>query len=425
MKPYLLLLEKAFAIATLIHYSGAPLVLILTGGASEGDGGTTNTDFALIQLFFLAIYFICFGLLVLRWKTTIQVITKDLYVWLLFAIAAFSIYWSTDPTMTKSRVIALFGTLICSLYLASRYSLKEQLDLLVWTFGIVAVTSFLLAVAVPSYGKMGGVHFGKWRGIYNHKNVLGKLMAPSIIVFLLMVIKGEGKRLIYSCGLSLSVLLMIMSKSSSPLLNLIILLCALWCFRILRWRSDFMLTTLLGTSIIAIILYTLVTANAEAITAFFGKDLTLSGRTNFWPLILDKIEQRPWLGYGFGAFWQGLNGPSDYIWYASSFKAPNSHNGYLDLCLELGLAGLLTYLVGYFICLRKTLLYIRLVKTADAFFPSLFLIYIILANLTESTLVIQNNFFFLIQVSIFFSIRLPFETEETLATEENPHYSLS
>ncbi len=412
MNKRLLFAEKAFTVISLIHYSGGPLVVILSGGASEGDDSAGGADFALIQLIFLVIYFITFCLLILRWKKVIQVVTKEKFIFLLVGLAIFSISWSYEPNLTISRTIGLIGTTMFSLYLASRYSLKEQLHLLGWTFGIAIIMSILFAVGLPRLGKMGGVHFSTWRGIYNHKNVLGKIMAPSAIVFLLLIQRAKKSQWILWCGFASSILLIIFSKASSPLINLIILIAALFLFRILRWRSDFMITTLLGISIISTILYILVSANAEAIAGLFGKDLTLTGRTTFWPLILDRISQHPWLGYGFGAFWIGLDGPSDYIWYASSFKAPNSHNGYLDLCLELGLVGLSIYLIEFVTTFQKTLAYIRVVKTSDGFFPALFLIYIVLANLTESTLIIQNNFFFVIQVAIFFSIRTPQEPEK-------------
>lgn len=412
MNKRLLFAEKAFTVISLIHYSGGPLVVILSGGASEGDDSAGGADFALIQLIFLVIYFITFCLLVLRWKKVIQVVTKERFIFLLVGLAIFSISWSYEPNLTISRTIGLIGTTMFSVYLASRYSLKEQLHLLGWTFGIAIIMSILFAVGLPKFGKMGGVHVGALRGIYNHKNVLGKIMAASAIVFLLLIQRAKKSNWLLWCGFGSSILLIILSQASSPLLNLIILIVALFLFRILRWRSDFMITILLGISIISTILYILVSTNAEAIAGLFGKDLTLTGRTTFWPLILDRISQHPWLGYGFGAFWAGLDGPSDYIWYASTFKAPNSHNGYLDLCLELGLVGLSIYLLGFITTFQKALAYIRLVKTSDGFFPALFLIYIVLANFTESTLIIQNNIFFVIQVSIFFSLRIPQKLEK-------------
>lgn len=406
MKKLLLFAEKAFTVLSLIHYSGGPLVVILSGGASEGDDSESSSDFALIQLIFLVIYLITFCLLLLRWKKVIKVITKDKFIWLLVGLAVFSIFWSDAPDLTRSRTIALVGTTLFSLYLASRYSLKEQLQLLGWTFGIAIVASFLFAVGLPKYGRMSGVHLGAWRGIYNHKNVLGKVMAPSTIVFLLLALSAQKKRWIFWGGLGLSIWLIIASRASSPIINVFILIIELFFFRILWWQYDFMIPTLMGISTISIIIYSLVATNPEAIAALFGKDLTLTGRTNFWPFIIDKIWKNPWLGYGFGAFWRGLDGPSADIWYASGWQPPNSHNGYLDLLVELGLVGFSIYLIDFVTSLQKALVYIMSVKTSDAFWPAMFLTYIVLANLTESTLIIQNNFFFVIQVAIFFSIRI-------------------
>ncbi|ABA24439.1 O-antigen polymerase [Trichormus variabilis ATCC 29413] len=413
MKKYLLLAEKAFTVLSLLHYSGAPLVVILSGGASEGDDSIAAPDFALIQFIFLIIYFITFALLVLRWKKVIQLINKDWYIWLLLLVAIFSIFWSDVPAMTQSRVIALSGTLLFPLYLASRYTLKEQLHLLAWTFGIAIVGSFLFAFGLRNYGRMAGVHFGTWRGIYNHKNVLGKVMAPSAMVFLLLALQPEKKRWLFWGGFIASIWLIIASKASSPLINVITLSLSLFLFRILRWRYNFMIPALVGITTLSTIAYILMTTNAEAIAALLGKDLTLTGRTNFWPLIIDKIAERPWFGYGYGAFWLGWTGPSADIWYSSGWKPPNSHNGYLDLCLELGLVGLSLYVIDYLQGLLKALAYVRSVKTSDGFWPGVFLMYVVLSNLTESTLLIQNNFFFVIQISILLSLRICEEQKTT------------
>ncbi len=246
-------------------------------------------------------------------------------------------------------------------------------------------------------------------------------MAPSTIVFLLLALRAQKRRWLFWCGLGLSLSLIVASRASSPIINVLILIVELFLFQILRWQYDFMIPTLMGISTISTIIYSLVAANPEAIAALFGKDLTLTGRTNFWPFIIDKIWKSPWLGYGFGAFWQGLEGPSADIWYASGWKPPNSHNGYLDLLLELGLIGLSIYLIEFVTSFQKGLAYIRSVKTSDGFWPAMFLTYIVLANLTESTLIIQNNFFFVIQVAIFFSIRIP-QSKGTLNREQRTVY---
>jgi exopolysaccharide production protein ExoQ len=398
-----ILAEKAFAVAALIHYSGGPMLVIISGGVSEGDEGD-DVSYPLINLVFSIIYIITFLLLCLRWKKVIPVIFNNKLVWLLLLIATTSISWSAIPDLTKTRVVALIGTMMFSLYLASRYTLKEQLQLIAWTFGTVVILSLLFCVILPKYGQMGGVHAGAWRGIYNHKNVLGKMIVFSIMAFGLLSLEIQRHRWIMLGFLSASVGLLILSKSSSPLLNSLILLAILVALYIMRWRYILMIPALLGLSSIGLVFYALITENANQLVGSFGKDLTLTGRTNFWPLVLDKIWENPILGYGFGAFWRGLEGPSAYVWNASSFKTPNAHNGYLDLLLELGLVGLLVHIASFVVAFGKSLAYVRNIQTPDSFWPTLLFCYIVLSNLTESSLMVQNNFLWLIQVTVILSI---------------------
>jgi exopolysaccharide production protein ExoQ len=402
------LFEKIFTIISFIHYSGGPLVLILSGGASEGENGDDAT-FPLISQIFILIYFITFSLLLLRWKKVFSIIIRGGSIWLLFGLAAFSIIWSYSPELTRTRVVALIGTLMFSLYFASRYTLKEQLDLLGWVFGIIVVTSLFYCILLPKYGLMSGVHTGAWRGIYNHKNVLGKIMVLSSVVFLLLAMASKKHRWIFWNLLSGSIILLLLSRSSSSLINLLILV-GLFLFlhilflHILRWNYILIIPTLIGILLSIVILYSFLATSGEQVAGIFGKDLTLTGRTAFWPLILDKILEKPLLGYGFGAFWQGLDGPSAYVWNASAFKAPNSHNGYLDLCLELGLTGLSIYLFKFVSSVQRSIALIRSVRTPDAFWPVLLLSYIVLSNLTESSLVLQNNLLWTLQISTFLSL---------------------
>jgi exopolysaccharide production protein ExoQ len=407
MNKTLTLAEKAFVIISFIYYSGGVLILFLSGGISEGDEGADYASFPILNILFLINYAISFCLLSLRWRKAMLVIARGGTIWLLLGVAILSIFWSYSPDLTKTRVVALTGTMIFSLYFASRYSLKEQLHLLGWTFGISVFMSIVIAILLPKYGLMGGVHAGAWRGIYVHKNGLGQRMILSAIVFLILALKAEKNRWILWSFFAASFALMILSRASSPLLGLVIIIGILSILSVLHWRYFFMVPALIALSSITIILYSLAINNSERVAGAFGKNLTLTGRTDFWPLMVDKIWENPWFGYGFGAFWQGFDGPSAYVWNASAFKAPNGHNGYLDLCLELGFVGFSIYAIAFISSFQKAIQYIRIVRTPDGFWPTLLFSYVVLSNLTESGLVSQNNFLFMIQVSTFLSLRIP------------------
>ncbi len=49
-------------------------------------------------------------------------------------------------------------------------------------------------------------------------------------------------------------------------------------------------------------------------------------------------RQRPWFGYGYDAFWRGMQGPSFQIAAAVHFVVAHAHNGFLEIALELGAA---------------------------------------------------------------------------------------
>jgi O-antigen ligase len=92
-----------------------------------------------------------------------------------------------------------------------------------------------------------------------------------------------------------------------------------------------------------------------------GKDLSFTGRTEIWALVLEHIQRRPLLGSGYGAYWVvGARPTPDQESYSimgalNGFYPGNSHNGYLDVLNDLGAIGLLC-LLGYLIVfLRQSL----------------------------------------------------------------------
>jgi exopolysaccharide production protein ExoQ len=415
----LLMLEKAFSVFTLTLFSGAILVVVMSGGASQGDN-IPDPDYAAINIIFLVLYFIAFCLLALRWQKTLYTISQGWLIWLLIGFSITSIIWSALPSITFNRLVALCGTVLFSIYFSSRFTIKEQLELIAWTFGIGAIMSLVFALALPQYGQMASIHAGLWRGVYNNKNVLGKTMGITSVVFLILAQRKDEQRWIYWGFLGLSIFLLIMSKASSPLINLTVVIMAFFLLQTFRWQYALMVPALSGIALIGFVLHSILVSNADAVASLFEKDLTFTGRTDLWPLVIDKIEQQPWLGYGFGAFWNGREGPSKYVWDAIFFEAPNAHNGFLDILLELGIVGLTIYALQFFVCFVNSLTYIRFNQTSDGLWPGLLLLYIVLSNLTESGLFVQNNVFLVFQLSTFLSLGLEQsdDAEEFFAEEE-------
>ncbi|WP_293101884.1 O-antigen ligase, partial [Moorena sp. SIO3I6] len=413
MRKLLAFFEPIFTTVSLVLYSGGVLTVILSGGRSEGDV-IQEFDSSLSRLLFVLIYLVTFFLLTLRWKKVLYVLSKDRWLNLLVGIAVVSIFWSSEPTTTINRAVALIGTTLFGVYLASRYTIKEQLEMLGWAFGVAVLLSFMFIVALPKYGIMGGVHAGTWRGIYVHKNVLGKVMVPSAVVFLLLAIRGKKNNLLFWGGFGFSVILLLFTTSKTALVSLIIMLLSLYLYRMLRWRYDLLIPTIFAMTTFGGSVLIWLLDNADALLGAIGKDATLTGRTELWPFVLDMINKQPWLGYGYGSFWNGFNGESAYVWRAVLWPAPNAHNGLLDLWLALGILGVSIYLIGFSFSLLRAIAWLRVSKTSENLWPLLFLTYTVLANITETSVMIQNNIFWVLYTSVALSVLIPLERQPNL-----------
>jgi O-antigen ligase len=107
----------------------------------------------------------------------------------------------------------------------------------------------------------------------------------------------------------------------------------------------------------------------------------LSGRIPLWPILLPEIEQRPWLGAGFAAFWNPENIYK--VEQLAGWSVSEAHNGFLDEALNTGMVGLAILLT---FCFYTMVVVVRRARRGEPFgwLVFLFLLYYLLHNLTIS-----------------------------------------
>jgi exopolysaccharide production protein ExoQ len=408
-------LETTFTVVCLTLYTGGPLTVIVKGGASEGDGQlSSGDDTALIRLVFILIYIVTFFLLLIWWKKTLYVLTQNKNIVLLVLLTAFSLLWSVSPSITLSRVFAFAGTTLFGIYLSVRYnSLKKSLLIISLTLGLVIFLSLLFSVGLPKYGVMSGLHAGSWRGIYFHKNAFGKWMALSMIICLINCPKNKKISFIWYVALALSVVMLFLAKSSASLIVAFGLVIIFSILSIFRLKYELMFPAVNFTILLVTITTTWIMDNADAILGTFGKDATLTGRKELWQFLIDMALRRPLLGYGYGAFW-GVGSASEEVWKAFSWSPPNAHNGYIDTWLNIGLIGLLIFFIGFLRNLAISFILIRRYGTPEVLFPFILLVYIAISNYSESGLMLQNDFIWVIYV--YLSYLLPKSCNKLIST---------
>ena len=126
------------------------------------------------------------------------------------------------------------------------------------------------------------------------------------------------------------------------------------------------------------------------------------------------ILKQPWLGYGYGGFWQGWDGESAYIWRIAGWIPNHPHNGYLAICLDLGFLGLGLFFLGFCRSYLQGFAWVRSSKTAFDVWPLIHMTYIALASTTESALLESNGLNWILYVTACLSVGRAHEIKRKL-----------
>ena len=393
--------ETGFTIAALFIFSGALIPLLLEQGGATNNLREGNL---VLRGIFAVIQGISLLLLLRQGRIGVRTVLAHWPTMVLVTVALLSVIWSDAPDITLRRGLALFGTTAFGVYLASRYSMRALLRLLGWALGTGAVLSLATATIFPAYGTSSGMHQGLWRGIFTHKNTLAQMMVLSTVVFFLLWSNASRRRWAVGGCFVLSLVLLVLSGSSSGLVIGGMLMALVPLYRAFRRRNNHLILALLCAVLIGGAGISLLLLNADVVLAMLGKDITLTGRTVLWEAAWEAIWQRPWLGYGYSAFWLGWQGGSAAVWTAAGWETPHSHNGFLDLWLELGLLGVTILLIGIVSAGRRAVAAIRYTPGAEALWPVLLLSLILVYSFTESVILRQNNIFWVLYVATVCSV---------------------
>jgi exopolysaccharide production protein ExoQ len=256
---------------------------------------------------------------------------------------------SQMPTRTMSSGGLLLSAVLLLYYIMSRYRLDQVLEMMLVLGTVTMAASVVFALALPQYGldQMGG-HSNAWKGIFMAKNYLGNLA----LFFLTMAVSYRGRntslRSVRVAQIILCLTAIAFSRAATAhLLTAIYAVCLLTLstLRRLRKKDYFVVCLLLLVTFSAAAV--VIAAWPDFLIALLGKDMTLTGRTNIWSAVLDSIAKQPLLGYGYQAFWLGMEGESYRVILAVSWMLAQAQNGFLDIMLENGAAGLAIVLLVF------------------------------------------------------------------------------
>ncbi len=153
---------------------------------------------------------------------TIEGIVRSPLLVLLLMLTAASWFWSIDPSATIRRFVALAFTTLGGVALAARFRWPTFVEVCAAAFAILAVLSLLVALGVPSWGRMADVFPGAWRGLWIEKNNLGGNMSVGFSFCVAAAVMVRERRWLWSGFAVLCVALIAASTSKTALVTLVL-----------------------------------------------------------------------------------------------------------------------------------------------------------------------------------------------------------
>jgi O-antigen ligase len=327
---------------------GFYLVFVSCGGLGELIGVPAEASSSLASTVNQVVLIVLLVVALLAARADGLTFTDTLRGTLPFALVALLVavspLWSDVPDVAARRAVRMVLELWMLATLVCGYRAPRQAFQVVWYVVAVVACLDIASLALPqaSFTDIG------FRGVHNHKNEAGSFALLALPVAAAGVaVPGFARSRALAVLVLMAVLVVLVLSKSKTSAVLALLSVALAGLLLAVGRLTGRWLAVLSLAMVNGILLTGWLASARdvdvaAVLAQAGIDPTLTGRDEVWQVLLERWSERPLLGYGYGSFWDTAATSEEVMRsYGLTFAFGQGHNGYLDVLIQLGLAGLL------------------------------------------------------------------------------------
>jgi O-antigen ligase len=394
-------LEWLFHIIAFVLQCGGIVTLFLRAGNDAADLGAANPLNTILTAFILAVTLV---LLLRNVRTAFQYLPRMWLIISLALVAIVSMSWSDYPSITLHRFVSLVTSILWAWYVTARYDLKDVIAIVRQGTGLMAVASVAIGVVAPGIGGEDPLGPAGWRGIFAAKNNLGAIMAIGTVTYFYTLVAGRQTKftffLVQLIGLLVCMVGLYLARSSTSLV--ITLLGSVLCVVIKTTHKRVGVAIIVWTGVLLLLAPTviIVTNQLGAIAPLLGRNDQLTGRVDLWLILSSYIADRPWLGYGFGAFWVADSTNVSLIWNAVGWDPPEAHNGWLDLLLELGVVGLTIMCLQIFLIIVNGIRAVVEGREPNSQYLVVIIFIMLVYNISESDLVRPGVIWVLLVIAV-------------------------
>lgn len=409
-------LEIAFLIFAMIGQQGAfsGILWALQGRETDSIGDASDP----VNVFFVVVTLVGMSVLFYLRPHLLGKMTRLSPLILLACLYALaSSLWSEAKLLALKRAGVHVCTVLVALYLPARLGFDGAVRLVAKSIAVCAVLSFITGLALPRVGVMHTFgSYGRWRGIYAHKNPMAQAMGIGVMLQYYLALTSRAR---IRAGLiaALEVLLVVLANSAT-VFGIIVIATGCYGLFILATRGGPLRPLVVMVLAPAAALFAiLIMFEPNLFHAISGRDATLTGRTQLWSWAWQVTQDEPLFGHGFQEFWNSGDPIVGQIWAAIGWQAPNAHNGFLEVALEMGALGVLLVALILLEALVRILGLFRIPASINQMGASLIILAgVIIQSGTEAVLFRQED------IDWFMVVLISFAAATTVRVLETPRH---
>ena len=313
-------------------------------------------------------------------------------LWLLFSwpfLALVSVMWSLAPSLTAYHAAQLFMTMLVGLVMQARLGILRIIILLFVALAIGILASLVVVTLGQPYAF---ALKGEWKGIFEHKNVLG-LIAVMLIYTGLVLVKKYW--FIVPPILALAVTALVQARSATSLVALCAAVAIIPVALTLRLRiyslvaaSSFLIA---AAALAAGFVLAGDTNLVEDMLSALGRDNTLTGRSDLWDFGWQAFVTHPVLGLGYKAYWVSDATSAAYLKYFVRQDLWFFHNNWLEVAVATGLVGLAIFIAGLLQVIVLAIKANRRTPGIPATWSLMFLVHVLILCAVENPLFYNHS----------------------------------
>lgn len=260
--------------------------------------------------------------------------------------------WGVDPFVSFKRamqqVIVIYITFLSLALLGPERIYSTLRAALITSLLICWISLPLTPNAFHPATESDKALIGAWRGFFFHKNIAGAVMAMTFVVTA-HAFFTDRRKWYYALYAVMAFVFVIGTKSKTSLALCFAILAVSSVYRFLSRTvaQRAILLLFVGLGMVAFLgLYITFQLQVERL---FADPTAFTGRVSIWKVATDYLADHPYLGAGFGGFWQVGDKSPAHLYLNQQFQmlTAHSHNGYLEILVTTGPVGLALLILSF------------------------------------------------------------------------------